>query len=70
LLIQPCIGYRVDLIEGLYVLTQARVEEQGQVTDWDLLLTDLSDQDLDQSPKEPKAVANIEEGKPRRAYNL
>jgi hypothetical protein len=26
--------------------------------------------DLDQSPEEPKVVANIEEGKHRSAYNL
>jgi hypothetical protein len=67
LLIQPCIAYRVDLIEGLYTLTQARVEEQGQVADWDLVLTDFSDQGLDQSPEGPKASA---EGKHRSAYNL
>jgi hypothetical protein len=27
-------------------------------------------QDMDQSPEEPKAIANIEEGKHQSAYNL
>jgi hypothetical protein len=56
LLIQPCIAYRVDLIEGLYTLTQARVEEQGQVADWDLVLTDFSDQGLNQVEKSPRLL--------------
>jgi hypothetical protein len=66
LLIQPCIAYHVDLIDGLYTLTQARVEEQGQVADWDLVLADFKG--LDQSTEEPKASAKVEEG--RSAYNL
>jgi hypothetical protein len=56
---------RVDLPDGTYTLTQ---EGEGTV---DGEVNHLSvEQDLDQSPKEPKASAELEEGKHRSAYNL
>jgi hypothetical protein len=56
---------RVDLPNGTYTFTQ---EEEwaasGEVNQIGV------QQDLDQSPEEPKVVANIEEGKHRSAYNI
>jgi hypothetical protein len=55
----------VDLSDGTYTLTQ---EGDGTV---DGEVNQLSvQQDLDQSPEEPKASAEIEEGKHRSAYKL
>jgi hypothetical protein len=56
---------RVDLSDGTYTLTQ---EGDGTVVGE---VNQISvQQGLNQSPEEPKASAEIEEGKPRRAYNL
>jgi hypothetical protein len=56
---------RVDLPDGTYTLTQ---EGDGTVVGE---VNQISvQQDMDQSPEEPKASAEIEECKPRRAYNL
>jgi hypothetical protein len=50
--------WRVDLPDGTYTLTQ---EEEGAASGE---VNQLSEQqDLYQSPEEPKAVANLEEGK-------
>jgi hypothetical protein len=52
-------------VDDTYTLTQ---EGDGTL---DVEVNNLSvDQNLDQSPEEPKAVANIEEGKHWNAYNL
>jgi hypothetical protein len=46
------------------MLTQEEGEANGEVNKLSV------HRDLDQSPEEPKVVANIEEGKHRSAYNL
>ena len=51
--------WRVDLPDGTYTFTQEEGSASGE-------LNQVSGhQDLDQSPEEPKAVANLEEGKHR-----
>jgi hypothetical protein len=53
-------AYRVELSGGSYTLVQEGEGAAGSEVNYTCV-----HQDLDQSPEEPKAVANLEEGKHR-----